>query len=193
MSSARKRQEIACQQILQKDFSVFSVQSCLFKTEIASKLTSEYLLQRYLSYIRSCTATIIRPSINDKGVEFKLFNSRLTLLGFSPPTIVAGTLILSICGGLLVERHKKQQGEFRFTVRKQADGVFTSLQLSEYCPLILGSAKPSIFRRTLYRFTQAAIHRFVTVNFFAILYKELTGEKSDVDLINVQIRDGSAI
>jgi hypothetical protein len=68
-----------------------------------------------------------------------------------------------------------------------------SLQLSEYCPLILGSSTPSPLRRWLYRLTQAAIHRLVTIRFLMLLYRDLAGSAAPAQVVNVNVREGRPV
>ncbi len=186
-------QEISCQQVLVDGDSVFSVQWSIFPMEIAAALSTENLMMRYLTYIRNCTLTIIRPQQLDVGIEFRLFGSRLSLLSFLPPSIEGKAIVLRICGGFLVQPHQCDRGELRFIVEPDPGGVRVSLQLSEYCPLILGSRSPSKIRFWLYRLTQAAIHRLVTVRFLVLLYRELAGSFAHVRVVSVQVREGQPV
>lgn len=186
-------QEISCQQVLVDGDSVFSVQWSIFPLEIAGTLSVESLMMRYLAYIRNCTLTIIRPQQLGDGIEFRLFGSRLSLLSFLSPSIEDNAIVLRICGGFLVQPHQCDRGELRFIVEPDPGGVRVSLQLSEYCPLILGSQSPSIIRFWLYRLTQAAIHRLVTVRFLVLLYRELAGSFAPVRVVSVQVREGQPV
>jgi hypothetical protein len=193
MEKRRDSQEIACQQVLVEDSSVFSVQWSLFPTQIANDLTPRHLLERYLAYIRRATLSIIRPFESASGVEFRLLGSRLSLISFLPPEKGDGSVTLFICGGLLVQPHQCDRGELQFTVVPTSEGVKVSLQLSDYCPLILGSSAPSTLRRWLYRLTQAAIHRLVTIRFLILMYRDLTGSPAPVRVVNVNLRDGRPV
>lgn len=186
-------QEIACQQVLVEDSSVFSVQWSLFPAQIAAGLTAHHLLDRYLAYIRRATLTAIRPSGSETGVEFRLLGSRLSLISFLPPEAGDGAVTLRICGGLLVQSRQCDRGELRFTVEPTPEGVKASLQLSDYCPLILGGAAPSPVRRWLYRLTQAAIHRLVTIRFLTLLYRDLAGSSAAVRVVDVNVRNGRPV
>ena len=190
MDKRRDNQEIACQQVLVEDSSVFSVQWSTFPAQIAAGFTARHLLDRYLTYIRRTTLSAIRPSESATGVEFRLLVSRLSLISFLPPEEGDGTVALRICGGLLVQSHQCDRGELRFTVEPTPESVKVSLQLSDYCPLILGSSAPSPVRRWLYRLTQAAIHRLVTIRFLMLLYRDLAGAAAPVRVVNVIVRDG---
>ncbi|HEY3308268.1 MAG TPA: hypothetical protein VGJ93_07410 [Desulfuromonadaceae bacterium] len=185
-------QEIACQQVLVDDASVFSIQSTVLPHLLAKGVTAEFLLDRYLAYIRSFTASIIRPVCKPEGVEFRLLGSSLSLINFQVPVQEGETLVLRISGGLLVQPQQCQRGELSFAVEPQVDGIRVSLELKDYCPLILGSS-PSIIRRWLYSFTQAAVHRLVTVRFLAMLYRELSGHKACVKVVRANVRKGRPI
>lgn len=193
MGIRRDNQEIACQQVLVEDSSVFSVQWSLFPAQVAAGLTARNLLDRYLTHIRSATLSAIRPSESAAGIEFRLLGSRLSLISFLPPEAEEGSVTLRICGGLLVQPHQCDRGELRFTVEQTPEGVKVSLQLSDYCPLILGSAAPSPVRRWLYRLTQAAIHRLVTIRFLMLLYRDLAGSSAPVRVVNVNVRNGRPV
>ena len=193
MHKRRDSQEIAFQQVLLEDSSVFSVQWSLFPAQMTDGLTARSLLDRYLAYIRRATFSVIRPTELTDGVEFRLLNSRMSLISFQPPDSVDETVTLRICGGLLVQPHQCHRGELRFAAEPTAEGLKVSLELSEFCPLILGSSSPSTARRWLYRFTQAAIHRLVTVRFLAMLYRDLAGASSLVRVVKVLVRDGRPI
>jgi hypothetical protein len=190
MSKGQHNQEIACQQVLVEDSSVFSVQWSLFPAGIAAGLKPQHLLERYLVYIRRATLSAIRPYESATGVEFRLLGSRLSLISFLPPQEGDESVTLRICGGLLVQPHQCHRGELRFSVHPAPEGIRVSLQLSDYCPLILGSSAPSGLRRCLYRLTQAAIHRLVTIRFLMLLYRDLAGASAPVRVVNVNVREG---
>ena len=188
-------QEIACQQVLVEDSSVFSIQWSVFSHAIAAGLTPEILLKRYLAYIRSSTVSVIRPTTTLNGVELRLLSSGISLISFLPPVqdTVNNASVLRICGGLLVLSRQRNRGELRFVVEDSTEGVKVSLQLSDFCPLILGGQAPCFVRRWLYRFTQAFIHRLVTVRFLILLYRDLTGASSPVRMVNARVRDGRPV
>lgn len=193
MNKDRDNQEIACQQVLVEDSSVFSVQWSLLPARIAAGLTARHLLDRYLVYIRRATLSAIRPSESATGVEFRLLDSRLSLISFLPPEEGDESVTLCISGGLLVQSHQCDRGELRFSVEPAPEGVKVSLQLSDYCPLILGNSAPSPLRRWLYRLTQATIHRLVTIRFLMLLYRDLAGLSAPVRVVNVNVRDGQPL
>ncbi len=175
------------------DASVFSIQWSVFPLSISGDLTPEIIMTRYLGYIRNCTLSIIRPQQLENGIEFRLFVSRLSLISFLPPATEAESVVLRICGGFLVQPRQCHRGELQFTVQPQQGGVRVALQLSEFCPLILGSQSPSRLRFWLYRLTQAAIHRLVTVRFLTLLYRELAGSFASVRVVNVHVRNGQPV
>jgi hypothetical protein len=186
-------QEIACQQVLVEDSSVFSAQWSTFPRKIASDLTPRRLLDRYLSYIRSTSFSIIRPVTTTDGVEFRLLATRWSLISFLSPTEEQDTVCLRICGGLLVQSRRCDRGELSFTVETVRDGVKVTLQLSDYCPLILGESSPSKIRYWLYRLTQGTIHRLVTVRFLVLLYRDLAGSSACTKVIAGQLRTGRPV
>jgi hypothetical protein len=90
-----------------------------------------------------------------------------------------------------VQRDQCDRGELAFRCEPLPnDAVRVILRLSDYCPLLLGSQRPSIVRRWLYRLTQAALHRLVTIRFLALLYRELGGIARTVETIQVQVKNG---
>jgi len=193
MGNTRTTQEIACQQVLVEDSSVFSIQWSVFPLAIAAGLTSDGLLERYLAYIRRSTCAVITPTRSPAGIEFRLMGTPLSLISFLEPDVAKESIVLRICGGLLVQPRQCDRGELHFSVGAAEDGIKVSLQLSDYCPLLLGSPSPSRLRRWLYQFTQAAIHRLVTVRFLALLYRDLAGSSARFQVVNVQVRDGRPI
>lgn len=173
-----------------EDNSVFSIQWTDLPAELAGELTPPYLLERYLDAIRRMTRGVIQPRVTDDGVVFRLLG-RLPLLCFLRPAPEGDWLALRICGGLLVQRDQCDRGELAFHCEPLPDGpVRVTLRLSDYCPLLLGSQRPSIVRRWLYRLTQAALHRLVTIRFLALLYRELGGIAGRIETIQVQVRSG---
>lgn len=187
---SRARHEIACQQVLVEDSSVFSIQWSLFPPDIAATLTTEGLLNRYMDHIRRSTLGLIRPARTPEGIHFRLATGSVSLISFAPPETGDGTLVLRICGGLLVQPRQCHRGEMRISLEPVGAGTKVTLQLSDYCPLLLGSPSPSPLRRWLYRLTQAYIHRLVTVRFLAQLYRSLAGSRVPVRVTRVTVREG---
>jgi hypothetical protein len=187
----RRPQAIACQQVLEEDSSVFSIQWSVFSPDIARSLTSRVIRKRYLEYLRSCTLTLIRPTATEAGVEFRLLTSSISLISFLPPDDShEGLSVLRIRGGVLVQPRQCHRGELRFGVEESPDGTRVSLLLCDYCPLLLGGPSPSPVRFWLYRLTQALIHRLVTVRFLTLLYRDLAGPRAPVRLVRSRVREG---
>lgn len=193
MVQTSSNQEISCQQVMVDDASVFSIQWSVFPLSISGDLTPEIIMARYLGYIRNCTFSIIRPQQLESGIEFRLLGSRLSLISFLPPAAETESVVLRICGGFLVQPRQCHRGELQFTVQPQLGGIRVALQLSEFCPLILGSQSPSRLRFWLYRLTQATIHRLVTVRFLTLLYRELAGSFAGVRVVNAHVRNGKPV
>ncbi|HXE97182.1 MAG TPA: hypothetical protein VN642_12285 [Dongiaceae bacterium] len=188
--------EIACQQVMVEDASVFSVQWLDLPVTIAGSLSAKELLYRYMVYLNKCTLTLIRPVALESGIEFRLLGTRLSLISFLPPVYAEDFATLSISGGFLVQPRQSDRGEFRFGVEHLPGNVRISLQLSDFCPLILGSRSPSPVRCWFYRTTQAAIHRLVTVRFLSLLYHMLSGLSAgarEVRVVNVAVRPGKPV
>lgn len=184
-------QPIACQQVLEEDSSVFSIQWSVFRHDIARSLTPRIIQKRYLEYIRSCTLSLIRPTTTEAGVEFRLLTSSISLISFLPPDDShEGLSVLRIRGGVLVQPHQCHRGELRFGVEESSEGIRVSLLLCDYCPLLLGGPSPSCVRFWLYRLTQALIHRLVTVRFLTLLYRDLAGSQAPVRLVRSRVREG---
>jgi hypothetical protein len=186
-------QEIACQQVMVDDASIFSIQWTDLPTAIAASLSVEQLLDRYLAYIKKCTHSLIQPVTQESGIELRLIWTRLSLISFLPPVYADGFTTLRICGGFLVQPHQCARGELRFGVEHLPQCERVSLQLSDYCPLILGSRSPSLVRFWLYRATQAVIHRLVTVRFLSLLFHELAGAPAGVRIVKVAVRSGKPV
>lgn len=193
MKKLSRHQEIACQQVLVDNASVFSIQWSVFPAVITEGLSPKNLLERYLAYIRSCTFSIIRPLVLDAGLEFRLFDTGWSLISFLPPQADAASVTLRICGGLLVQPGHCDRGEFRLGLETVPEGVCVSLRLSEFCPSILGSPPPSRLRFRFYSLTQAAIHRLVTLRFLTLLYRELAGFSATVRVVDVSVCEGQPV
>ncbi len=184
---------IACQQVLQQDASVFSIQWMDLPLDLAAGMTPEWLLQRYLDHIRRFTGTLVRPVQLGQAVEFRLWRSRRSLLRFEAAPESATSLALRIDGGLLVQSAYCRQGELVFSCEPQGDLVRVGLRLSDYCPLLLGSRAPGPWHKWLYHLTQATIHKMVTVRFLVRLYRERAGSKACYRVVRVNVREGEPI
>jgi len=193
MKTSPADQEIACHQVMVDDASVFSIQWTVFPTALTDGFSPGNLLERYIAYIRNCTLSIIRPVELETGLEFRLLDTSGSLISFLPPRAEGDYVILRICGGLLVQPGQRDRSEYRFGLEPLPEGVRVSLRLSEFRPLILGSRPPSRVRFWLYRLTQAAIHRLVTVRFLILLYRELTGSLAKVRIINISVCEGRPV
>jgi len=188
----KEQQKIACQQVLQEDNSVFSIQWIDLPFELAGNITPSKLLESYLSAIKRLTFGIIQPVETDENVAFKLLG-RFPLLCFLKPVPEKYGLALRICGGLLVQKAQCDRGELLFMCETMPDNIVRiSLRLSDYCPLLLGSQTPSTIRRWFYRLTQAALHRLVTIRFLSLFYRQLGGTASRVEIVHVKVREGRA-
>lgn len=176
-----------------EDASIFSVQWADLPTAIAGSLSAEELLRRYLGYVRKFTLSLIRPTTLESGIEFRLIGTSLSLISFLPSARTDSFVTLRICGGILVQPRQCDRGELRFGAEPTSENVRISLQLSDFCPLILGGGSPSPLRLWLYRFTQAALHRLVTVRFLTLLYHELVGPHARVRVKNIVVRAGRPV
>ena len=186
--------EIACQQILEHDSSVFSIQWMTLPPDHARGVDPSFLFSRYLQYIHRFTLSLIRPLVSADGVEFRFMATNIVLLKFRQPVSgeVSGerSLTLFIEGGVLVQPKQCDRGELAFIVAETASGIRVTLQLSEFCPLLLGNQRPSLWRKWLYRLTQAYIHKVVTVRFLARIYRELAGPGVRIKVVKVLLREG---
>lgn len=190
-------QEIACQQVLMEDSSVFSVQWTTVSERLAAGVTPDLLFDRYLAYIRRFTLSFIRTQVMAEGVEFRFLGFPVSLISFTKPVrrkeVQGASLSLAICGGVLVQSDQCDRGDLAFLVEEVDGGVRLTLRLADFCPLLLGSASPSRIRKLLYRFTQAYIHKVVTVRFLARLYRELAGGSACVRVVPARVRRGEEI
>lgn len=186
--------EIACQQILAEDQSVFSIQWVVLPVTTPVEIDSQGLLTLYLDHIERFTLGMVRPFSNGTGLEFRLGSSSIPLLAFSPPhqenTSTGTRTTLRICGGFLVQPQECDRGQLDFLVEGVPEGTRLTLQLSDYCPLLLGGRRPSAWRKWLYRLTQAYIHKIVTIRFLAMVYRQFTGITPKSRVVKVALRKG---
>ena len=197
MIKERPNIEIACQQVLTHDGSVFSIQWTVMPEIYSAKLTPDFVLERYFSYLQRFTLFLVRPAWTENGLEFRLLSTKLHLLAFSAP-IHAGTggvasITFHICGGPFVQSKLCDRGCFSFITEKISGGVKVTVRLSEYHPRLLGNTTPGRFRKNLYRLTQAFIHKLATTRFLAALYRELAGEKPTFTIVTAHIQAGEEI
>ncbi|NVO00092.1 MAG: hypothetical protein HXX17_12255 [Geobacteraceae bacterium] len=185
---------MAYQQVLAEDRSVFSIQWITIPHEHSTGLTSEKLLSDYLSYIEKVTLRLIKTRMNAEGVTMRLSPAGPDLISLAHPVTVRsenGTrTTLRICGGFLVQPGECNVGQLDFLTESVPSGTRVALRLADYCPLLLGSRKPSLFRRWLYRLTQALIHKVVAVRFLAMIYRTSTGKGLKKGAVKVAIRSG---
>lgn len=184
-------QEIACQQVLTEDFSVFSMQWMTVSQSLAAGVSPDLLLERYLYFIRQFTRSLIRPRVTAGGVEFRVLWLPVSLISFMAPARQRDeqgeSLSLVICGGALVQTGG---GNLSFIVEKDVGGVRLTLRLAGSRPRLLGGRSPSPLRKLFYRFTQAYIHSVVTVRFLAGIYGELAGVAACVRVVRVRVMHG---
>lgn len=189
--------DIGCQQVLLQDAAVFSMQQMDLPLSLAEDMGPEQLYELYLAHIRRFTLGIIRPTPVKGQVMFRLAGTRMSLLSFSGPmtahTETGHSLSLAICGGLLVQPRSCDRGELVFSCEPRKDCLRLTLRLSDYCPLLLGSSSPSWWRKGLYRFTQATIHKAVTVRFFQRLYRTRAGKQACCRVVRANWREGENI
>ncbi|WP_239027932.1 hypothetical protein [Geomonas subterranea] len=189
--------EISCQQILLPDSSVYSVQWIELPAEAAFRATPAFLLEHYFKVVRRCTLGVITPVMTASAVEFRVTGTRCALLAFSAPRFeTAGTtqaVHLCISGGILVQPGECDSGMFSLLSAAGADRVRVTVQLSDYCPLLLGSRNPSRLRKLCYGMTQSFFHKVVTFRYLASLFREICGVRARVTVKNVVVREGADI
>jgi hypothetical protein len=186
---------VACQQILEVDHSVFSIQWVVLPSGSHNGLTSERLLQLYLDYVRRFTLGVIRTVAHDAGIELR-FAGR-AIIRFSPPlpksTEEGEKTTLRIAGGALVQPKEGDRGKFEFFVESIESGCRVALKLSGFYPLLLGRSRPLLWRRWLYRLTQACIHKIATARFLAMIYRNATGKRVHKGTVRIAVRKGMDI
>jgi len=189
--------EIACQQVLLPDASVYSVQWVDLPACVGPRISASFLLRHYFEVVTRCTFRLIRPTVTAEGVQFRLMSTRFALLSFAPARFEADpegeAVHLYISGGLLVQAGECDRGMFSLLKKVQGEGIRVTVQLSDYCPLLLGSSAPSRVRKLFYGLTQSYFHKVVTVRYLASLYRELTGAKPRAGVRKVQVREGTEI
>lgn len=195
MSELKKHPlEICCQQVLLPDASVYSVQWIEVAAAAAYELTAEFLLQHYFRVVRECTLGLIRPVRSVSGVEFRVAGTRIALLAFEPARFEADeageAVHLCISGGVLVQAGECDRGMFSLLKGSHAAVTRITVQLSDYCPLLLGSRNPSRLRTIFYGLTQSYFHKVVTFRYLSSLYGQITGAKPRAGVKKVQLRQG---
>jgi hypothetical protein len=189
---------IACQQILAANHSIFSIQQLLLPADPGLTISSPELLRLYLEYIERFTLGIIRVRTTADSIDFCLSLFGVVIIRFGAAQHVAAngieTSTLRISGGVLVQpKECLGGGELVFTVAQHDSGALMSLQLVDYCPLLLGSKRPSLLRKWLYRLTQAYIHKVITIRFLRMVYQQLTGKKLPRGTVPLAVRKGENI
>jgi hypothetical protein len=183
-------EEIVCQQVLREDSSVFSIQWMTLPARHAGAVVPERLLERYLAHVRCFTLSLVRPVRSAEGIDFRLIATRLNLLSFAPPLAtdngLSSSTTLRISGGYLVQPRECGRGELSFITEPCGEGIKVVVRLADYCPLLLGSRRPSRGRKLLYRLTQALLHKVVTVRFLIRLYQELEGHGKRVRVVKTR-------
>jgi hypothetical protein len=186
--------DIGCHQVLMQDASVWSVQTLAIPPAHVGSVTPAALFHLYLEHISRYTLGLVKPLFRDGGLHFSLAGSRLSLICFSPPEETHERICIKICGGILVQRDNCHRGELTFAVSPAPDGAsVASLTLADYCPLLLGSLQPSRTRKWLYRFTQAAIHKMVTIHFLARVYRRLCDPDACIRVVRSTPLEGENI
>lgn len=189
--------EVWSQQILLPDASVYSRQWLALPAALSAAITPHELLNRYLDHIRRRTFAIIRPANIEGAIEFRLLGSSLSLLSFAPPEIFSGAgscrLTLCLSGGILVQSGECERGRFYLSAEIISGTCTIAVELSDYCPLLLKNRTPSRLRKLLYSLTQAYIHKVVTIQFLADLYRTLSGSRASVKVKKVPAFEGEEI
>jgi hypothetical protein len=197
LGSKHEKLAVWSQQVLLRDASVYSKQWIFIPVETADLDVGQNLLDLYLAHIRRCTLSAIRPSWQEEGIKFRLLGFNLSLLSFAPPDISRDSglyrITLSLNGGFLVQPGECERGRFCLAAQRGDRTVSVSVELSDYCPLLLGSSSPSRARKLLYRLTQAYIHKVVTIRFLASLFQRATNLKPRLTVIRDQSREGEDI
>jgi hypothetical protein len=197
MKTVEPSQVIACQQVLTGDGSVFSGQWTVFPSSYAAMLTPQFILDRYLAYLRRFTLSLARPARTANGLEFRFLFTKMHLLTFAVPEFSeegrTHSVTLRICGGPFVQCDQCNRGRFSFMSEITDEGVRVTVQLVDYFPRLLGGTPPSLFRKWLYRFTQAALHKLLTTRFLASLYREMTGKAPRFLIVRAYERSGEEI
>ena len=148
-----------------------------------------------IDYINRFTIGLIRTEETSNGIEFRLTGTRIAIIEFSPrASRKSGNFqqtTLRISGGLLVQPGECDRGQLDFMVETVETGIRATLKLSGYCPLILGSSQPSLWRKWLYRLTQAYLHKIITIRFLAMVYRQVTGSRLKKDVLRIAVRKGN--
>lgn len=173
--------EIAYEDVILDDASILSRQWVMLPRDYADVLTAEFLVESYLAFIKHCTLSIVHPVTIGATVSFNLLGSSVPLLTFRGPEYSGECQLrsasLRIEGGFLVQRSECGRGMLSFAVSAHEEGVVVTIQVSDYCPLLLGGRRPSRVRSWLYRHTQAIVHRLITIRFLAHICRTLESNR----------------
>lgn len=190
-----RERTIEFHQVLKKDGSVHSHQWVVLPAMYAPDLSVEEIVARYLTFLRSCTLGLVNPQRNTDGIALRFLG--LLLIRLCLPAVIRNETAthadLFINGGLLVQRDSCSRGQLRFSIIRTPEQIRIEIRLSDYCPLFLGSHTPTRFRKWLYRFTQASIHKLVTIRFLARLCSDFTGIKPSFNVVKNSLADAEDI
>lgn len=159
---------------------VLSVQQLSFPAGHHISITPTFVLESYMKHVQRITLHLVQPRLCSGGLGFFILFTSIPLIRFSSPRETGPTsLTLPIIGGALVVRGK--QGEFAFKVERVENRPTIEIHLDRFHPAILGEGR-SRLRKFLYRYSQALIHRHVTVLFLQHLFHELEGKDSCINV-----------
>jgi hypothetical protein len=171
------RKKIASREIIGDDLSVYSRQWIEFTSPDLRVLTPAFLVGKYLAFVQKCTLCLVQPLRIDGRIAFSFLGTSLYLLIFSGPefreTDHSQTATFCIDGGLLVQRNECGKGMLSFIIEDLAEGVLVAVEVSDYCPLLLGGVTSTKLRKWLYRCSQALIHKVITSRFLGHLQRQL--------------------
>jgi hypothetical protein len=169
--------EIAYEDVILDDSSVLSRQWVMLPRNCSDILTTELLVESYLAFVKRCSLSVVHPVTKDGTISFNLLGFSVPLLIFRGPEFTGDNQLrsasLRIEGGFLVQRNECGRGMLSFTVSTLEEGVVVTVQVSDYCPLLLGGRRPSRVRSWLYRHTQAIVHKLVTIRFLAHVCRKI--------------------
>lgn len=190
-----RERTIKFHQILKTDGTVHSHQWIDLPAKSAPDLSVEDIVARYLTFLRFSTLGLVNPERTADGIALRFLG--LPLIRFCLPVVTRNETAthadLFINGGLLVQRASCSRGQLRFSVIDTPEQVRLEIRLSDYCPLLLGSPTPTRFRKWLYRITQAALHKLITIRFLARLCRDITGIRPSCAVVKNPVADAEDI
>jgi hypothetical protein len=190
-----RERTIEFHQILKTDGTVHSHQWLDLPAKSAPDLSVEDIVARYLAFLRFSTLGLVNPERTAHGIALRFLG--LPLIRFCLPVVTRDETVahadLFINGGLLVQRASCSRGQLRFSVIDTPEQIRLEIRLSDYCPLLLGSPTPTRFRKWLYRITQAALHKVITIRFLARLCRDLTGIRPRSAVVKNPVADAEDI